>query len=170
MYDKLDPLYLNWLQSLVIIENSPTYNALMSQLFRTKFEYYIAHDENRASDGKDLRYIFVQEASAQPSLEWLELDCSMLEMLIALAKRMAFQTDLNIDECFWIMLENVGLRSCIDNASYDAEYVKNILDNINLRRYYYNGEGGLFPLQKAERDQLEVELLYQMYAYVIENY
>ena len=38
------------------------------------------------------------------------------------------------------------------------------------RRYKRSGEGGLFPLKNAAKDQRKVEIWYQLSSYLLENY
>ena len=61
---------------------------LLRILHKTEFVYYVPNDENRAMDGVYLREDFLSatpEYYATP--DWMEMECSMLEMLIALAQR-----------------------------------------------------------------------------------
>ena len=40
---------------------------------------------------------------------------------------------------------------------------------INERSYAFDGYGGLFPLRKPHQDQRNIEIWYQMQAYLMEN-
>lgn len=75
---------------------------------------------------------------------------------------------------FWQMVKNLGLYQ-YDDASYGSildagEKVRMILNIFLNREYRYSGEGGLFPLADPDRDQRDVEIWYQMNAYLQENY
>lgn len=128
-------------------------------------------------DGLDLRYEFLsQHPPLRADRDWLELDCSMLEMLIALAIRADFETDTGaiaggVEGWFWKFMDNVRLSQYID-ALINAKslgVIDRTLETINNRTYKPNGRGGLFPLRKPQKDQREVELWYQLSAYLLEN-
>lgn len=146
------------------------YSTLCDQMFRTPFIYLVANDDNRAADGMLLRHQFVMEMNYEPDVEWLRMDCSFLEMLVALIDRAIFQDDR--PACVWFseIITNLELDQCTDGAYYDYEYVGDVLDRVNHRLYDFNGVGGMFPLKTPKHDQTGVELLYQLYAYVIETY
>lgn len=167
---KLDEVYLNWLYSRVDEPGRPSYMKLMRLMFRTKFEWFVAHDDNRAIDGQNLRreFIFSQRPTGVTD-EWEEIDCSFLEMLIALAERMCLQLDIEMSECFWMLLDNVDLLEQ-DDDNFDRVAVERTLEIVNDRTYMDNGVGGLFPLRNSGRNQRYVELIYQMYAYIMEIY
>lgn len=173
----LDELYFDWLYRKVARSRAKTnprlnHRNLLHILYTKEFVWLIPNDDNRVEDGKDLRYEFLtaQELHVRPEdRHWLELGCSMLEMLIALAKRFAFEAEGTTKERFWQMLENIGLAEINDSVDISREEVEQVLDRVIWRTYNYNGGGGLFPLVHAERDQRKVELWYQLSAYVIEN-
>lgn len=140
-------------------------------LFQKEFTWFVHNDDNRVVQGKELREDFLEETGAECSQEWLEQGCSMLEMLIALSRRCAFEADDTAVEWFWIMIDNVGLRPYVDEEFSDVYNidVDVILERVINRTYDYNGHGGLFPLRNADRDQRKVELWYQMASYLMEN-
>ena len=57
--------YLNWLKSIVLpAPNHRRYSKLIDQLSRTEFDpnrCYISYDDNRAEDGKYIRYFYYGE-------------------------------------------------------------------------------------------------------------
>jgi hypothetical protein len=175
MTEPLDELYFRWLCAQVTnvkLKNpARTYWSLLRQLHSKEFVWIIPNDDNRLEDGRDLRYEFVEtEGLSDVDHEWLSLGCSMLEMLVGLARRLAFEDDNNpADVWFWHMLDNLDLRRCTDKSNYDMQDVEEILDNVIWRTYSRNGRGGLFPLKHADQDQREVELWYQQSAYLLEN-
>lgn len=141
-------------------------------MYKKAFNDSTPNDFNRSLDGKDLRSEFLEESSMEATDEWLEMDCSILEMLVGLARRISFQTDWDIDECFWLMIKNVELDKYNDERYHDgiAHAVDYVLNTINHRTYEYNGQGGLFPLRTPAIDQRGVEIWYQMSAYLLENF
>lgn len=169
--NKLDTHYLEWLYSQIDIPMRKNYSSLIQALYQTEFIWTIDFDYNRAEDGKGLRRDFsLDELRSDVPRPWMEQECSMLEMLVSLAQRTALLLDGKTTSFFWRMVENCGLSE-LDDENFDEEVFYDIVDTINDREYDYDGSGGgLFPLNAPSADQRNVELLYQMYAYVQEFY
>lgn len=178
MSEQLDDLYLDWLYSQVASTErkakTQTFWCLMRQLFHKEFVWFVPNDDNRVQDGRDLRYRFVEERHV-PNVErgWFEQGCSMLELCISLAQTLAFEDMRGRSTKFWFwqLMENVGLEQCTD-AQYREETdarVDDILDRIIFRTYEGTGRGGLFPLRDPSQDQREVELWYQLCAYLLQD-
>lgn len=172
----LDERYFCWLYSQVgsveTRNKAKTYWKLLRILYTKEFTWArkIDKDGNRAQDGKDLRTEFLRETKTdvdEPG--WLDEPCSFLEMLIALAWKLAFDGGGEPAERFWELIDNIGLLECTDAFPPDPFIVDHILNNIVNREYAYNGAGGLFPLKKADQDQRNVELIYQAEAYLLER-
>lgn len=173
--------YFNWLCELVHIDQiERTYWLLAKDLYRKDFIALIDHDENRASDGLELREEYLRSISYTGYLD-MDRECSVLEMLVALARRMDFETSDPNDPYdtkdsssywFWEMIDNLGLLE-FDDASYveleGQTYVDWVLEGFLNRQYAANGEGGIFPLHGVCEDQREVEIWYQMSAYLMEH-
>lgn len=170
--------YFEWLCSFVkpfVLNRS--YRFLMLHLFRTDFYAVIPMDENRASDGIELRYRFGREKRIRMSdiADVLDVkDCSVLEMMVALSLRCEEQI---VDEpdvgdrtrkLFWSMINNLGLNR-MDDESYDSFEVEDRLDIFLNREYKPDGTGGLFKLRRTRHDLRNVEIWYQMMWYLSEN-
>lgn len=170
MDPKFDAMYLDWLYSLVERKDDLSYSNLLTQMFRTEFEWFVPNDDNRAKDGVNLRRRFIFETSVgRPDHEWMVEQCSFLEMLISLAETFGFQMDLSRSEAFWHMMRNLGFdESYSDQSNFDPRDAEAILNRVIWRKYEYNGSGGIFPLEEPDRDQREVELIYQLYKYALE--
>lgn len=171
----LEEQYLTWLYSQVgsvrLRNRSRTYWTLLRQLYTKEFVWFIPNDDNRLEDGRYLRYEFLTEMGIQDvSNEWMHEGCSMLEMLIGLSRRLAFETDSEPAGWFWKLIENLGLEGYNDNTLYPNELIDDILNSVIFRTYKRNGDGGLFPLRHAHQDQRNVEIWYQLNAYLLENY
>lgn len=171
----LDGRYLEWLYNQVgfayITRKNTSHYSLMSQLYKKPFEWYVHNDDNRMMDGIDLRYEFLDAEGEIADDLWLALGCSMLEMLVALARNAAFEDERTPNAWFWEMMDNLHLRIFVD-AKYNDEAhmeINEALDRINTRDYDADGSGGLFPLRNPERDQRDVELWYQLGAYILEG-
>lgn len=175
--------YFEYLYDLVK-EDAPErkdYWMLLSDLQAFKFYWSVEHDENRAQDGIDLRRRYLEGEWWANGEEALSGECSMLEMLIALAERMAFElagTDVSPDiyrtgSCFWEMIENLGLTRYSDGEyeRLNGPFVVNkTLHDVVTRNYDETGVGGIFPLRGDYGDQRYVELWYQMQEYLTERY
>lgn len=170
----LDDLYLTWLysqaSSVKLRRPSRTYWNLFRQLYTKECVWFIPNDDNRLEDGRELRELFLYEQRAEdPPREWLDLGCSFLELLIGLSRRLSFETEREARDWFWEMLQNLGISTYTDASSYSEEEVDDKLDNVLWRTYKHNGEGGLFPLKHAREDQRDVELWYQLSAYILQE-
>jgi hypothetical protein len=171
----LDERYFDWLYSQVCsVEVDPffSYRGLLNIMYVKPYMWMVPNDDNREEDGKDLRFEFLEEEGIQPNARdthWLELQCSVLEFLVALARLFAFEADGSVEQRFMELLENLGLDQYNDEAEIDQEEIEAILDRLIWRRYEFNGGGGLFPLRYPERDQRWVEVWYQLNAYVLEH-
>lgn len=176
MTKPLDELYLTWLYSQIgsvkLKNPARTYWSLAKQLFTKEFVWIVPNDDNRLEDGRDLRPEFI-EASALESVdsEWMSLGCSMLEMLVSLSRRLSFEVDIEPRGWFWRLMENLDFEQYTDK-NYNKRHEKIIderLDVVIWRTYKPNGDGGLFPLERPTKDQREIEIWYQLSAYLLEQ-
>jgi hypothetical protein len=173
----LDEQYLTWLYarigSITERNRTRTYWTLFKQLYTQEFVWIIPNDDNRVEDGRDLRMEFIEEMdlSGRVDPDWLGLGCSVLELLMGLAKRLAFEADRTPRFWFFDMLRNLNLYHCTDSwyVTHNAEEVEDILGRFIWRVYEPNGQGGLFPLKNPSEDQREIELWYQLCSYVLER-
>lgn len=166
--------YFAWLCEIVEDKYSPvTYDILMLDLSKAEFGVLIPNDINRCMDGVNLRFEYETENRGYFADD---TPCSMLEMLIALARRMNYELSGNDPDehdytakYFWDMIANLGL-DVYDDAHYSSADVKALIKRFVDRDYGYSGDGGLFPLHWPDRDQRDVEIWYQMNAYLQENF
>jgi hypothetical protein len=171
--EPLDELYLKWLYGQVAStkyrDPARTYWSLMRQLYKSEFVWIVPNDDNRVEDGRDLRLRFMEdEGIVSVDAEWMGFGCSFLEMLIALAKTLSFETGMTSRFWFWRLLENIGLDSFTDNR-YEEGYVDEVVQRVVFRKYARNGHGGLFPLRHADEDQRDIEIWYQLSAYLLKE-
>lgn len=174
----LDDAYLEWLYSQVAYVNSrrpdQMYWKLMIQLYSKPFGWSVRNDDNRAEEGRQLRLEFLESTGyqlQQPIHFFMDLDCSMLEMLIALSRASAFETDGDTAGWFWRFIYNLELHRYSDDI-YEIsiqEEVEEALNRVIQRTYSPSGQGGLFPLRNTVVDQRRVELWYQKEAYILEG-
>lgn len=148
-----------------------SYRKLLMHLHNTEFIFQLAKDENRASDGVDLRYHFARTADLDEPFEFimecLDGPCSVLEMMIALAIRC--ERDYMDDplygdrstQWFWEMVVNLNLGSMVDTR-YDKHYVDKVLFDFLHRKYERDGRGGLFRVRNYDGDMRKLEIWHQM--------
>lgn len=173
----LDELYFQWLYGQVadpqIQEKNLTYWNVLRILFTTEFAWVdaVVNDENRIGDGKALRTEFVRSQGwnvTDVDSEWIETGCSMLEVMVGLARRLEFIADGTPHYWFWVLMSNIGLAGFNDKRRFRKEYVVDVLDRVIFRNYQPTGLGGFFPLQNPMEDQRDIELWAQMNEYVQE--
>lgn len=155
-------VYFDWLTNQIEIVGKPlrSYQGLFLKLFSTEFVWTIPGDDNRVKDALDLRREFVHEAGGQT--QFLQF-VSVLEVLIALSRRLAFLAGGEAPEWAWHLLENLNLERCVDPLSHiTATRIDEVLHALVWRTYRRNGRGGFFPLKKPKGDQRKIELWYQM--------
>jgi hypothetical protein len=172
--EPLENLYFNWLCAKVVDVRktlpSQTYWELLKLLHTTEFVWIVSRDDNRIADGKQLREEFLLYGYIPDDPDWrLYPGCSVLEMLIAYARRTEFLADytgLSVQDWFWEFLHNLGLDMCDDGSDFDPQGVADILDVFIWRTYPENGVGGLFPLKHPKQDQRKIEIWYQFFDYL----
>lgn len=173
MEEPIEEQYFNWLYSKVASVDLPTpsltYYTLIRDLHSTEFVWTIVGDDNRLQDGLDIRREFLNQARLEQEPAWLNIPCSVLEMLIAFSRRAEFQTGIESREWFWMFLHNLALEDLNDAQSDITEFVTEVMDQFLWRTYSENGHGGLFPLHTSMNDQRKVELWYQFCEYLVDH-
>jgi hypothetical protein len=163
--------YLMWLYSQVgdvtVQDPAATFWTLFTQMQATPFVWLVPNDDNRVEDGRELRLSWAYQRNiTDPAIEGP--GCSFLEMLIALCRRLEFEAGDTTANWFWHILQNLGLLPCTDRG-YDEHLAQEAIDRVIWRLYAPDGTGGLFPLKRAYYDQREVEIWYQLNAYLLES-
>lgn len=175
--------YFEWLMDIVQpIRNGKSWLILMKVLGRTEFEVLVPNDINRCIDGCGLREEFRLCSHHSSYADIMEQPCSVLELLLSLARKMDFElSDAfyssgmdHTEEFFWELLGNLGLDFYDDDTYADRKgagnEVKKILRVFMSRDYDECGHGGAFPLTCSKRDQRYVELWRQLSEYLEECY
>lgn len=176
----LEDLYFEWLLSRLDPDGVTEGAAyLCGLLHNCDFRRRVGNDINRSEDGINLRQEFFtqfDELNFGPNVtnELMAQDCSWLEMLIALARRLDYVYDGGVDGRFSELVRNLEID---DLAVYHPNLTKarqrrdqrvvdeatSDVDDGNIER---NGQGGLFPLRgSGYPDQRRVELWDQAGAY-----
>ncbi len=176
--------YFNWLCSFICDEEYDTlnrqksYSKLLWHIFARPFVAILDRDQHRALDGADLRIRFCKEHGYPDDIASIisnGIDCSIFEMMLALALRCEETIMDDADygnrtgQWFWLMIVNLGLGA-MSNEKYDEQTADYILERFINREYSPYGEGGLFVVHNPMRDMREVEIWYQMCWYLTENF
>ena len=167
MTSKIDIEYFEWLVSQIDVRTNRTYIYLFERMHSLEFVWTVPHDDNRIQDGLDLRIEFKHEWNYRrgPNLDMV----TILEVLIALSRRVEFIAGSNAPLWAWRLLKNLRLAKMSDPVDDEkARRIEDILYALVWRTYDPSGRGGFFPLEYPQEDQTKVEIWYQMNAYVIE--
>lgn len=161
--------YFDWLYDRV---RSGSYLRVSRFMHDVSFRVIVDHDENRVADAGELRREFLdvhkEVPPGHPDLQ--KPDASIFEILVVLTLKAEFQSVLPAPIWYGMFLQNLGLQPYQDNVFAGNERrVAAILRRFNERLYHPSGRGGLFPLNHPECDQREIELWYQLAAYLTEK-
>lgn len=172
--------YFQYLKSLVgEVWEGKSYSILLRLLFQSEFYWLVDMDENRAMDGKNLRWefarVFSKEEREQINEE-LEGPASDLEVIIGVAKRM--DDDLWNGEnrekmWFWELISNLKLTKYHDLGRNVALLENNFFHQMKKwhdREFGKNGEGSLFPCKNFSKNGKNAEIWLQMRAYLNTNF
>lgn len=185
--DALNAAYLQFLEDKVANDiDLRQWSILLDTLHSVEFYALLDNDENRAEDGKILREEFVEKYHSDMwknkwkgefgNFDPIQGPCSVLEMMIGLAKRMEFVSGRPLKDNFWTLIHNLGLDVYRNFELLHAEYgytradIVLIVTKMMDREYTSYGRGSLFPLKKCRQNQKEVEIWYQMMNYLNENF
>lgn len=174
---ELERRYFDWMIELVSdgeTDEVRSHRKLLKHLHEVTFTFSIPMDQNRAEDGIELRYRFGYEEgySDHEIAVFLDTkDCSLLEMLTALAFRCEEHIMDNPDignrtgKWFWNMIYNLGLGE-MNDSDYDIEHVDYVIQRFLERKYFRNGDGGLFTVNNSKVDMRSIEIWYQLCLYL----
>ena len=173
--------YFDWLCSLVHPEEQELYwDEVLWRLQGTEFVYRHPKDVNREYDGLALRDEFWAVFGASRGISERDMDvldrilggCTLLEMLIALARR--GENDIMHDpelgdrspKWFWMMLENLDLGQFAYKGALDIVQNREKFDEITgcflERKYPKTSRGTIFVSKNDKIDLRRVELWGQM--------
>lgn len=171
MSDSLAEDYLRWLAPQIReAEDAPDkeFWGLLKLMRDKEFFEVVKYDDNRIEDGFDIRREFLREVGVSP-FDVRMGPCSFLEVLIGLSRRLAFAAAGTAPGWAWTLVSNLELHKMSDPLSaYKRRKANDILEACIFRTYQPDGQGGFFPLGWPSEDQRQVELWYQMSAYISE--
>lgn len=172
--DRINDEYFEWLCELVDIQRFSrhvSYRKLLARLHNIEFTWLIPFDDNRADDGIQLRRKFAMAMNDASLASYLSGGCSVLEMMVALAKRC--EENIMDDalmgnrtgQWFWGMIRNLGL-SDMNDRGFDRHAVDEIIARFLNRDYEPDGRGGLFTVKHCQADMRTVEIWCQLSWYL----
>lgn len=166
--------YRNWLIGLTCnwCSDYGNYSKLMEYLYSREFIPLYDNDENRSKDGMEMRFRFVESTgmpgySYRDVMNYLTMNCNMLEMMTALARRCEdhIMGDPDIGDrsgvWFYDMLSNMHLADMTDDY-FDVAIAERAVDNVINHNYAKNGDGGLFSVRNPDIDMRTAQIWYQM--------
>lgn len=160
--------YFDWLTAQIDIPASKTrtYNDLMAELYNKEFVWILSGDDNRLQDAIDVRREFLGRNRSDPLNNQ---PVSILEVIIALSRRISWIANRTPEYWAWILIKNLGLHKASDPlGGRKGANVDDTLECLIWRMYERDGRGGFFPLQYPIEDQTKKEIWDQMNAYVNE--
>lgn len=176
MNEEFNELYLKWLYSQIRTRyaqrnTNGTYWNLLRQMHQKEFVWLVANDDNRIADGLEIRAEFINSVAERDGPHGtLDYGCSVLEVLIALSRKLEFEAGGEACNWAWQLIENLELDKYRDPGRRGQEQqVEVVLETLIWRTYSPNGMGGFFPLISSDEDQTRVEIWYQMAAYLAES-
>lgn len=159
--------YFDWLYFKVVRNGS--YRKLLSMLHNMSFRFYVDYDDNRAADGVNLRWHYVDDGGYDDILRWKK-DCSVLEMLIAAAMQMELiigepDEEYSLAHWFWMFMDNLDLLDMTDDR-YDKTYIYGRVSMFLDRTYEPDGYGNIIYIPNIREDLRDVEIWSQMCWYM----
>ena len=167
--------YFEYLVDQIMMPSKTDYIVLLNVLANKQFVWSmdIPNDENRAEDGKAIRYEYVDEIDDYMTKDDMEAPASVLEVVVALARRIDDEIgkpgENNPAPWFWMMIDNLGLMRCQDWCC-NKDYVDQQLDIWLLRKFTAHGIGSPFPCPTLSHNQKKQEIWHQMTDWININF
>ena len=178
--NKIYDEYFNWLYHLICNDkyyNKVTYNKLLYFLDSVDFIPNLLMDDNRRVDGLDFRYRYGYDYGySEEEIDeiFCKKNCSMLEMMIALAHKVEEQITSNFmygdrtGQWFWGMVVNLGLGK-MNDSNFDKRYCEDRIEAFMRNQYASDGQGGLFRVTNPPEDMRKTDIWCQFMWYLSEN-
>lgn len=163
MGDRQTDRYLDYLTSQIRPYRERSFRELYELMLAKEFVWFVPNDDNRIDDGLEIRCEFFHRDDA------LKIGCSVLEVIIGLSRRIAFIVGGSPDHWAWELITNLELHRMSGHIGRKrANEIDEILERLIWRTYEPDGCGGLFPLAWPPADMRQIELWYQMSAWIEE--
>lgn len=171
--------YFEWLSEICTpnFYDRGRHRNLLSYLFSVDFIVRNPEDQNRYDDGLSLRYRYSVEEEVDISsirYEFRNKNCSVLEMLVALAIRC--EEDIMADEdygdrtgyWFWSWINNLEID--LTNDEFDEGLCDRKLADWLLGYYERDGYGSIFYIPDCEYDLRDLDIWLQLNYWCEYNY
>lgn len=172
-------IYKDWLIGLVNVCDEE-YRPLLSILHDIPFIPMVRGDEDRASDGVHLRSEWLETLGIEGEIDIFWGECSVLEMLIALSKRIEFQIygrkDYEIwpmERIFWDLIHNLdGLDRYFGSklTRKEVSEVHEIVDFFVQRMYQTAKKRNIFHFRNKKVHYWKMSIWDQMGLYLREKW
>lgn len=181
-YNSANTCYFDWLTNIVMpggqTRDHKSYHRLIAMLFDSKFYPLMNTDDARVDDVYAMRsqytdIVHMDPASADGFVRQGFPSCSMLELMVALARRMENHIMADSEygdrtsQWFWEMVSSLGLSS-MDDSNFDDRLSGVVISQFVNREFAKNGCGSLFTIHNPDIDMRDLDLWYQMHAYINE--
>lgn len=165
--------YYDYLASSVCTrQEKQRYSRILHLLASMPFTYTsrVSMDGNRAADGIELRPRFADDYKAGRYYADIlntidQVDCSLLEMMVALSIRI--ERDIMNDDFvgdrtglwFWTMMDSIGIN--MPDSEFDESEAQERIDICLERGYDYEGHGSFFTVHNPPQDMRDTDVWYQ---------
>lgn len=176
-FDIFQNYYDSLLNEIDLDDRVLMYEYLLERLYETEFIWLenIPLDHNRAVDGCELRSDYIRRIKSsggfgktfgQDDIDIFkqvmnEKPCSLLEMLVAFAKRLSLIMDFSAPNWFWMFIDNLGIGWAV-NGEFDIDIVDSVLSDFMYGKCSVVGGNPpvLFPCDEVYQN-LDKDLYYQ---------
>lgn len=164
--------YFTWLVLQIGDERVDDIEPVCTLMHQKEFIWFVANDDNRIQDALDLRLEYLYEMELDVPSEALRLvHVSVLEVLVALSRRVEFFCNGEARRWAWVLMEHLGLHKYRGRITpVKRGHVDQILEKLVWRQYDADGTGGFFPLGWPNEDQTKIEIWYQMQNWIGEQH
>lgn len=164
--------YFKWLVLQIGDTTVDDIEPVCTLMHQKEFVWFVANDDNRIQDALDLRLEYLYEENLPVPSDALRLvHVSVLEVLVALSRRMEFFVNGHSNHWAWVLMEHLGLDKYRGRITpRRRENVDQILEKLVWRQYEADGSGGFFPLAWPNEDQRKIEIWYQLQNWIGEQH
>lgn len=158
--------YFEWLYFMVVdTSRQLRYRKLFALLHDMEFEYHVDYDENRASDGMNLRWYYVDDGGDDEILRW-KAPATVLEVIISIAMHMDnISGEYGVQHWFWMMIKNLDLDWMVDEE-FNKAMVYGKVSIFMDRAYEPDGNGNIIYIPDCPEDLRKIEIWNQMCWYL----
>lgn len=160
--------YIAWLYNYMHIQDRPGCAYILDILLSIPYRYSLILDRNTEFYGLELRNQFTNATGERAT--YVQIQCSLLEALIAIAQRIQWNIFWDPDEdrayqWFWVMFDNLGLEQ-----AHGPDEITAICNQLLDRTYSPDGQGALCGfLSDCHTDIREMPFYAQCEQWIVRN-